>query len=247
MILAISSACSSSVEKQEWKPLFNGRNLNGWRVECVPEDRGDRFWFVEDGTIVCDSIGRKDHDYVWLMTADEFDDFHLRLKFQAYRDSPGNSGIQVRSRYDPNAMENGWLDGPQVDIHPPAPWRTGLIYDETREERRWIFPSLTDWNIDESYAPPKWRFFYSDENGGWNDLLITCRGTNIKTSVNGIVIADYNGTGILDNQKHRARNVGMKGHIALQLHTGDELKIRFKEIYLLELEQPPSHSSAPSG
>jgi hypothetical protein len=31
-----------------------------------------------------------------------------------------------------------WLGGPQVDIHPvpPMTWRTGFIYDETREEKR---------------------------------------------------------------------------------------------------------------
>ncbi len=59
------------------------------------------------------------------------------MKFQVYRDCPGNSGVQFRSRYD-ETENGGWLDGPQVDIHAPLPmaWRTGLIYDETREKRR---------------------------------------------------------------------------------------------------------------
>jgi hypothetical protein len=93
-------------------------------------------------------MGNKVHNYVWLMTEREFTDFELRLKFQAFRDSPGNSGVQFRSRFDEMA-NGGCLDGPQVDINPPpeSSWRTGLIYDETRGEQRWVFPSLKDWCI----------------------------------------------------------------------------------------------------
>ena len=175
--------------------------------------------------------------YVWLMTEMEFGDFELRLKFQAYRDSPGNSGVQVRSRYDdgPDAPRCGWMNGPQVDVHPQAPWRTGLIYDETREERRWVSPSLKDWNIDNSYAPVGWKFKYEDEGDGWNEIHIICKGTKIRTILNGVVMANFNGTGVLDNENHRAHNVGMSGHIALQLHDGHELRIRFKDIRLREL------------
>jgi hypothetical protein len=111
-------------------------------VKCQPEDRNEKFWRVDEGTIVCDSMGRKNHNYVWLMTDREFSDFELRLKFKAFRDSPGNSGVQFRSRFDETAS-GGWLDGPQVDLNPPAEasWRTGLIYDETRGEQRWVFKS----------------------------------------------------------------------------------------------------------
>ena len=222
----------------KWRPLFNGQNLHGWQVQCLPADGDKKFWFVEDGAIVCNSIGQKDHDYVWLMTTDEFSDFEIKLKFQAFRDSPGNSGLQVRSRYDdsPDAPHGGWLDGPQIDIHPSAPWRIGKIYDETREERRWIYPSLKDWRIDESYAPEQVRFFYSDEGDGWNSLFVRCEGNRIRVELNGLLMTDYDGTGVLDNEAHRLRNVGRKGHIALQLHSKDELRMRFKDIMLKALD-----------
>jgi len=216
---------AAAVVEAQWVCLFNGKDLAGWTVKCTPQDKGKEFWKVVDGAIVCDSMGRKDHDYVWLMTDREFGDFELRVKFLAYRDSPGNSGIQVRSRYDESA---GWLDGPQVDIHPPAPWRTGLIYDETRGERRWIHPSLKSAAMDPSHAPKQWKFHYAED--GWNELTILCRGLRIRTTLNGFLISDYDGTGLLDNEAHRTRNVGLRGHIALQLHRRDELRIRFKEI-----------------
>lgn len=219
---------------QEWIDLFNGKDLEGWRVEWTPRDRGKEFWKVVDGSIECDSLGRPDHDYVWLVSEREFSDFELRVRFQAFRESPGNTGIQVRSRFDGSAqaISGGWMDGPQVDIHPPGPWRTGLIYDETREERRWIHPSLPDWNIDRAQGPAKVVFFYADQKPGWNELRIICNGLRIQTYLNDLEVADFDGSGILDNEAHLRHGVGLFGHIALQLHVGDELKIRFRDLKL---------------
>jgi hypothetical protein len=214
----------------EWNSLFNSNNLNGWQVKCLPQDKDKQYWQVVNGAIVCNSINDKDHNYIWLVTDQEFSDFELQLKFKAYKESPGNSGVQIRSRYDesPDAPNGGWMDGPQVDIHPPAPFRTGLIYDETREEKRWISPSLKNWQIEESYAAPKWSFKYAEE--GWNELTIICIKTNIKTILNGDIITDYDGKGVLDNKAHKEHHIDESGHIALQLHAGDQLKIEFKDI-----------------
>lgn len=70
----------------------------------------------------------------------------------------------------------------------------------------------------------------------WNDVYIVCRGTRIKTIINGVSVAECDGTGRLDDDAHRSRNVGMKRHIGLQIHPGKELLIRFKEIAMRELE-----------
>ena len=241
-LVALLLACfcfvaESQAQENQWTPLFNGKDLSGWHVACKPQDAEKAFWKVEDGAIVCDSIGRKDHDYVWLMTDKEFQDFELRLKFQAFSDSPGNSGLQFRSRFD-KTDGNGWLNGPQVDIHPPKPmsWRTGLIYDETRGEQRWIFPSLKDSNMPGEHEPKEHVMKYAED--GWNELTLICEGMQIKTIVNGIVRTDWNATGILDNEAHRKHNVGQKGHFALQLHSRDELKIKFKDIEIRELADP---------
>jgi hypothetical protein len=217
-----------------WISLFNGKDLTGWTVKCQPQDKDKTFWKVEDGAILCDSIGRKDHNYVWLCSAQEFGDFEMQFKFQAYTNSPGNSGLQFRSRFD-DSYKGGWLDGPQMDIHPPAAmnWRTGLIYDETREERRWIFPSLKDSSMDQKYKPARHVFKYSAD--GWNEMTIRCQGTCVKTILNGIVVTDWDGAGVFDNEAHRRHNVGLNGHFALQLHTGDQLRIKFKDMRVRKL------------
>ncbi|HWR51413.1 MAG TPA: DUF1080 domain-containing protein [Bryobacteraceae bacterium] len=211
----------------DWPSLFDGKTLHGWQVKAKPADRAPDYWTVRDGAITCDSLGRKNHDYVWLVSDGEYGDFHLTSKVRGFKESPGNSGIQVRSRYDQSTL---WLDGPQMDIHPPAPWRTGLIYDETRGVQRWIFPSLPDWDIKETDAPGRWTWNGENTAGGWNTVEIICQGTRIVTRLNGTIRVDFDGAGILDDNIHRSRNVGLKGHIALQLHVKDELLIQFKDI-----------------
>ncbi|MBI5384103.1 MAG: DUF1080 domain-containing protein [Verrucomicrobia bacterium] len=235
-IFSIAGCKTDPASRAKWTSLFNGRDLSGWTIKCQPKDQGKVFWTVDHGAILCDSMGRKDHNYVWLLTEREFSDFELRLKFQAYQDSPGNSGLQFRSRFDDTA-NGGWLDGPQVDIHPPAsmPWRTGLIYDETREERRWISPSLKDSTMPPQFKPAQHVFKYADDGDGWNDFALICQGTRVKTILNGVVVTDWDGAGVLDNAAHVKHNVGRTGHFALQLHSGDQLRIRFKDIQVRKL------------
>ena len=235
MAFFVFTGLVSCKQNGEWEQLFNGKDLSGWTVMCQPQDMEKKFWTVEDGAISCNSIEMGRHGHVWLISDREFKDFELHIRFQAYRDSPGNSGLQFRSRYDSN-LDGGWLSGPQVDINPPGsmPWRTGLIYDETYEEKRWIYPSLRNWEMAEEYKPEKSIMKFSDDGDGWNELILICKGMHIKTIVNGIVRTDWDATGVLDNEHHKKRNVGEKGHFAFQLHDGDKLKIKYKDIRVKE-------------
>jgi hypothetical protein len=237
LVLFTFLAAAAPKQQQEWTSLFNGKNLDGWHVNCVEADIGKTYWKVVDGTIECNSMGDKDHDYVWLTSDNEYADFTLTLQFQAFEDSAGNSGVQVRSRYDdsPDAPRGGWLDGPQVDVHPGNPLRIGKIYDETREEKRWISPSLPDWKYIKPDDQEVVEIRFANQGNGWNNMRIRCKGTRIQTWLNGKNVTDFDGSGILDNEAHKLHNVGMKGHIALQLHAKDELKIRFRNIRIREL------------
>jgi hypothetical protein len=179
---------------------------------------------------------------MWLQSEAEFDDFELRLKFSAMRDHKGNSGVQVRSRWDPDAKMHeeyvGWLDGPQVDIEVSTPFRNGWIYDETRELKHWIDPVMPSWDISpDDVEKRKVIHYWADEEPGWNEMRIICKGTRISTYVNNIRITDYDGSGVLDDKAHRKHEVGLKGHIALQLHGHSENHLRFKDIELRKLKQ----------
>lgn len=236
LILVISTnACNSGKpEGKGWISLFNGNNLDGWIVECKPEDKEKGFWTVQDGMILVNSLGQKDHDYVWLTAEKEYTDFMLKLKFAAFKESPGNSGVQVRSRYDYDAL---WLDGPQVDINPPEPWRTGMMWDETRGNKVWLYPALPqgEW-VDETMREVDFEFHYSNEKElVWNEFEIRVEGLNIQSWLNGVQMTDLKGEGVLNDSIHKKYNVGEKGFIALQLHNKDELKMYYKDIFIKEL------------
>ena len=58
----------------------------------------------------------------------------------------------------------------------------------------------------------------------------------MRKRIRGVTVADDDGTGRLDDETHRPHNVGMKGHIARQIHLGQQLLIRFRDIEVVELE-----------
>lgn len=216
-------------------PLFDGKTLRGWTIKYKPADKAlaKKFCTVDQGTILLDSTASKKHDYVLLATKKEYDDFVLRLRFQTYRDVKGNSGIQIRSRYD---EKDNYCDGPQVDVHPPGPWRTGMIWDETRGAQGWLYPKVPKgkW-VNESMAAKGFKFVYADQGDGWNDFEITAKGMKLRAVLNGVTVMQYDGTGVLDNEAHKKRKTGLKGIIALQIHRGDQLKIRFKDVRIKKL------------
>jgi hypothetical protein len=114
-----------------------------------------------------------------------------------------------------------------------------LIYDETEGVRRWIHPSLPDWKISRDQVPPSALqtvlLFAEDDPTVWNEMEIICEGMQVTTIVNGNVVTEFNGEGILNDKLHLVRDVGKKGFFALQLHNKDELKIRFKDLLIKEL------------
>lgn len=220
--------------RENWTPLFNGQDLTGWEIKAKPADLNKGFWKVRDGYIEANTLDKPDHDYIWLYSEHEYQDFEIKFQFQAFPESPGNSGIQIRSRYDEISF---WLNGPQIDIHPPGYWRTGMMWDETRGNQRWIFPEIPEgeW-VDSTMALTDHALYFS-RDGIWNEMRVRAKGNRIEAWLNGSKITDYDGEGVLDDAVHRKLNVGQKGHIAFQIHTGDELKIRYREIYIKELNK----------
>jgi hypothetical protein len=224
VILFLAPALSPAAE-DGFTPLFDGKTLSGWTVNCLPKDRQQAKldWTVDQGTILANTIGRKEHFYILLATNKEYGDFVLRLRFQVERGVTGNSGIQIRSRYNP---ETGWMQGPQIDIDPPNPQgTTGKLWNEGPGPHRWL-----------SNEPIRgYKFFYADQGSGWNDLEIAAQGMRIRSVLNGVTVVDYDGAGVLDDELHKKHNVGTKGVIGLQIHSNDELKLRFKDIRIKEL------------
>ena len=99
--------------KSSEKELFNGENLNGWKIH------GTEKWYVEDEELVSES--GPDEEYGYLATTESFKNFELNLDFKQVAD--GNSGVFIRSSLDGTKI-SGW----QVEVAPPGN-DTGGIYE----------------------------------------------------------------------------------------------------------------------
>ena len=64
----------------------------------------------------------------------------------------------------------------------------------------------------------------------WKRVVRSPEGSRIRTWTNGVPVADFDGAGILDDEDHQRHRVGLSGHVALQLHRRDDLRIRFRDI-----------------
>jgi hypothetical protein len=204
--------------------LFDGKTLDGWEVKCLPKDKelGAKAWSVDHGTILANTTGHKEHFYIMLVSQREHGDFVLRLRVQVERGVTGNSGIQIRSRYN---SQTGWMEGPQIDINPPEPETTGKLWNEGPGPHRWLSNDRI----------PGFKFYFADEGEGWNDMEITARGTKIRSVLNGVTVVDYEGAGVLDDPAHKALGAGLTGYLGLQIHSYQEMKLRFKDIWIKPL------------
>lgn len=152
-------------EKDKWVPLFNGKDLSGWR-----QINGFATYEVKDGMIV--GTTAKGSPNSFLCTTKDYGDFIL--EFEVKLDSDLNSGVQIRSHSRPD-YKNGRVHGYQVEIATNG--NAGFIYDEAR--RGWLSTDRSD---------PKARAAFKD--GQWNHYRVECRGNRIRTWVNGVPVAD---------------------------------------------------------
>ncbi len=98
--------------------LFNGRNLEGWRLTDPGQKSG---WSAEDGILVnkpAQEEGKPHISYGNLRTDQEFNDFNLKLEFNVSED--GNSGVYLRGIYEVQVMNSY---GRRLDPH-----NAGAIY-----------------------------------------------------------------------------------------------------------------------
>ena len=98
---------------QRFVPLFNGKDLSGWKIH------GTEKWYVDKGELIAES--GPDKAYGYLSTVKPYKNFILTLEFK--QEANGNSGVFIRSTVEGTKV-NGW----QVEIAPPNLF-TGGIYE----------------------------------------------------------------------------------------------------------------------
>ena len=168
---------------QQWRPLFNGKDLSGWK-----QLNGKAKYAVENGEIVGTTVFGEPNSF--LATNKDYGDFVLEFDYKV--DSTMNSGVQFRSLSKPEVM-NGRVHGYQYEIDPSRRGWTGGIYDEAR--RDWIYTM----DLNPATKP-------AFKQGQWNKARIECIGNNIRTWINGVpaahVIDDITPSGFIALQVH---------------------------------------------
>jgi hypothetical protein len=92
--------------------LFDGRNLDGWRLTDTGAVNG---WSVKDGVLINNPVqedGKPHKNYGNLRTEKEFEDFNLKLEVQVEKDN--NSGIYLRGIYEVQVADTY---GKRLDSH----------------------------------------------------------------------------------------------------------------------------------
>ena len=177
LFLAAALACAAFAQ-DGFRPLFNGRNLDGW-------DGDPRLWKVRDGMIVGSTEGVKLTHNSFLITKQSFGNFVLRAEMKLRNH---NSGIQFRSEALPDWVVRGY----QADAAENNYW--GCLYEE-RGTRGILVNSWKEKG--EKVVKLK----------DWNTYEIQCNGDHIQIKLNGLVTADLHDSaslrGIIALQLHQ--------------------------------------------
>jgi hypothetical protein len=121
----------------DWEPLFNGKDLTGWKMTGPGE------FTVENGELVT-------HGGMGLLYYKErpFENCTIRVVFKTNGDR-GNSGVFVRMAEEPKDPWYGVHNGFEVQIDSGGDeWhRTGAIYSLSKAGGEWMQKPAGEWNV----------------------------------------------------------------------------------------------------
>jgi len=220
-VTALSTLFGASLAAADWKPLFNGKNLDGWEV------LGDGQWTVmADGTVLGQRIPDLRKMLVpggafatpqayrswvdtqsWLYTKrDDFGEFDLQLEY--WTKTTGNSGVSIRDTSrakwavvtPPDYKKTPSKIGYEIQINNryPDPHPTGSIY------------GFVD-------APKD-----AQHDDDWNMMEISSRNDKITIRLNGRVVAEHAG----DPERSKTGPIGLQMHDQFSIIMFRNVRIR---------------------
>lgn len=168
VVFAVFARGAAAAEKDDdgWINLFDGKSLAGWRANEKPEQ-----WKVEDGTIV--AAGPRSH--LFYVGDDEanppqFESFRFQADVKTTKGS--NSGIYFHTDWNEEKQHARFPQTgfeAQVNNSHRDPVRTASIY-----------------HLKKNFEPPA-----KDDEWFTQEIVVDAKKKNIKTYVNGKLIADY--------------------------------------------------------
>ena len=220
-LLAAVVLCTASASADDWVALFDGTTLDGWQGDPA-------IWSVENGEIVGRTTPETNRT-TYLHRDGVFDDFELEFEIKLEGDT-ANSGMQYRSRRLGPEVGDGWdLAGYQADFDANHNY-SGILY-ETRgraiaavrgESKRFMVDGST-----RDLAPPKTDAeLGATLNDDWHRYRIVADGERLEHWINGTRL-------LLVEDAAPTRTAS--GSLALQVHAGDPMAVRMRNIRIRPL------------
>lgn len=207
-------------EDDGFRPLFNGKDLSGWKGR---ED----LWSVEEGAIVgrsTDENPLKQNTFL-IREEEKPGDFELRAQFKI---EGGNSGIQYRSKVVDE--DEFVVAGYQADIDADLKF-AGINYEERGRGILALRGQRVTRKGDNTQEVE--AFGDAEELGkvikknDWNAYRVVAKGNRLQHYINDQLMCE-----VVDlDEQHRAS----EGIIALQLHAGPPMVVRFKDLKIKSL------------
>ena len=211
----VNIALYSQHHEKGFTSMFDGKSLSGW--DGLPE-----FWKVEDGAIVGETKMQNQQTIFLYWKGGEPADFEMRCRLRI-SGKEANSGIQFRSQKVPNWDALGY----QADFDVSG-YCVGDLYFFGRQPLATFAQRGDSVFIDSTGKRSVNNFANRDKlldiykKGDWNDYWIVAKGRKVTILLNGEVMSKV--------EDREQKYFSSKGIIALQLHSGEPMRVEFKDL-----------------
>ncbi|MCU0288678.1 MAG: DUF1080 domain-containing protein [Acidobacteria bacterium] len=213
LLFLITPSLFAQKDSAPWKILFNGKNLDGWKMVG---SKGVAY--VQNGEIIC----RRTPDtpeHTFVTSNKKYSDFILEIDFKL--DPPGfSTGVLIRcidAKANPDTTKVR-LYGYQVKIDDRKDRRwTGGIFDDFGGTWHWLYDLSDNIKAQEAFKP-----------GEWNTFHIEAIGNNMKVWINDVPATN------LINDKYTKGYIALKIHGAKANQKGTELLEHFRNIRIID-------------
>ena len=162
--LSLVAACGCLAAEPKLEPLFNGKDLAGFKSEGAAE-----FWRVENGVLIGENNAAQKGHYLW--TEKEYGDFVLEfdVRFKGTMPRGADTGIEMRN--PKIQLQLGVSGGLKVDM-------TGSWYTGGKER----YPEAGQAKEAKTLMKPE---------GEWNTFRIQAKGDTFTCWINGRKASEY--------------------------------------------------------
>ena len=223
--LALTIRAADNAPPEGSKPLFNGKDLSGWKADDVQK----KHWTVKEGVLDLNPVGAPSGKDITLWSQDEFGDVTIMLDWRWSGPAQKKHQPILLPSGDEKKDETGKIVTVEIEERDSGVYLRGSSKSQVNI---WAWPAgsgeVYGYRTDRK-MPAEVRAGVTPKKnmdkpvGEWNHMVITIKGDRLTVAMNG--------EEVITNAQ--LPGIPQKGPIALQNHGQ---AIQFKNIYVKELK-----------